>query len=246
VKSYLWGISNVADIKISFIMSQQTYTPTHCPQTGRKFTKAERKAANKAKYALERAQAQADTKPERKLTTFRKKGGVKLNLMTSEQARAQARIAKPTKVSVPTSKAKLMRMTKAQLVDLIVGSEAQASEPAPERKPKAKRKPAQQVRKPRRKSVDGIEQSQARKHTANKVGKAVKTKVVHAITEGEAHPFEPRKEVIVPERKAVKREQMRVTLLPGETPEEGIRRVRIQQAQAEAEAYRIEAEELLS
>jgi len=39
---------------------------------------------------------------------------------------------------------------------------------------------------------------------------------------------------------------MRVTLLPGETPEEGIRRVRIQQAQAEAEAYRIEAEELLS
>ena len=229
-------------------MSQQTYTPTHCPQTGRKFTKAERKAANKAKYALERAQAQADTKPERKLTTFRKKGGVKLNLMTSEQARAQARIAKPTKVSVPTSKAKLMRMTKAQLVDIIVGSEAQASEPAPKRKPKAKRKPAQQVRKPRRKSNDGIEQAQARNHTANKVGKvkAVRTKVVHAITEGEAHPFEPRKEVIVPERKAVKREQMRVTLLPGETPEEGIRRVRIQQAQAEAEAYRIEAEELLS
>jgi hypothetical protein len=247
-KSYLWGISNVAGIKISHIMSQQTYTPTHCPQTGRKFTKAERKAANKAKYALERAQAQADTKPERKLTTFRKKGGVKLNLMTSEQARAQARIAKPTKVSVPTSKAKLMRMTKAQLVDIIVGSEAQASEPAPKRKPKAKRKPAQQVRKPRRKSNDGIEQAQARNHTANKVGKvkAVRTKVVHAITEGEPQPFEPRKEVIVPERKAVKRAQMRVTLLPGETPEEGIRRMKIQQAQAEAEAYRIEAEGLLA
>jgi hypothetical protein len=102
------------------------------------------------------------------------------------------------------------------------------------------------VRKPRRKSNDGIEQAQARNHTANKVGKAVKTKVVHAITEGEPQPFEPRKEVIVPERKAVKRAQMRVTLLPGETPEEGIRRMKIQQAQAEAEAYRIEAEGLLA
>jgi len=209
-------------------MSQQTYTPTHCPETGRKFTKAERKAANKAKYAQERAQSQAErkaSKPKRK-------------------AKAQKASPKPTKVSVPTSKAKLMRMTKAQLVDIIVGSEAPASEPAP----KPKRKPAPQVRKPRRNSADGIEQSQARNHTANKVGKAVKTKVVHAITEGEAQPFEPRKEVEVPvqERKAIKREQMRVTLLPGETPEEGIRRVRIQQAQAEAEACRIEAEELLS
>jgi len=207
-------------------MSKQTYTPTHCPETGRKFTKAERKAANKAKYAQERAQSQAErkaSKPKRK-------------------AKAQKASPKPTKVSVPTSKAKLMRMTKAQLVDIIVGSEALASEPAP------KRKPAPQVRKPRRNSADGIEQSQARNHTANKVGKAVKTKVVHAITEGEAQPFEPRKEVEVPvqERKAIKREQMRVTLLPGETPEEGIRRVRIQQAQAEAEACRIEAEELLS
>lgn len=39
------------------------YTPTHCPQTGRKFTRAERKAANKAKFA--KAQAQA-SKPKRK------------------------------------------------------------------------------------------------------------------------------------------------------------------------------------
>lgn len=214
-------------------MSQQTYTPTHCPQTGRKFTKAERKAANKAKYAAERAAAQAEraaSKPKRK-----------------RKPKAQKVKAQPVAVSVPTSKAKLMRMTKAQLVDIIVGSEAQASEPAaPKRKPKAASKPAPAVKKPRRKSNDGIEQSQARKHTANKVGKAVKTKVVHAITEGEAQPFEPRKEVVVPERKAVKRAQMRVTLLPGETPEEGIRRMKIQQAQAEAEAHLLEAEGLLA
>ena len=31
------------------------YTPTHCPDTGRKFTRAERKAANKAKFQAEQA-----------------------------------------------------------------------------------------------------------------------------------------------------------------------------------------------
>ena len=41
------------------------YTPTHCPTTGRKFTRAERKAANKAKFA--KAQAQA-SKPKRTKT----------------------------------------------------------------------------------------------------------------------------------------------------------------------------------
>ena len=211
-------------------MSKQTYTPTHCPETGRKFTKAERKAANKAKYAQERAQSQAErkaSKPKRK-------------------AKAQKASPKPTKVSVPASEAALMRKTKSELVGYVLGLREAIDEYVSQRDAKPKRKPTPQVRKPRRNSADGIEQSQARNHTANKVGKAVKTKVVHAITEGEAQPFEPRKEVIVPERKAVKREQMRVTLLPGETPEEGIRRVRIQQAQAEAEACRIEAEELLS
>lgn len=200
-----------------------TYTPTHCPDTGRKFTKAERKAANKAKYALERSTSKPTSKPKSK-----------------RKGKAQKVKSNPATVAVPT-KAKLMRMTKAQLVGIIVGSEAPASEPAA-----PKRKPTQQVRKPRRNSNDGIEQSQARKNTAKSVGKALKTKVVHAITEGEAQPLEPRKEITVEERKAVKREQMRVTLLPGETPEEGIRRVRIQQAQAEAEASLLEAEALLS
>lgn len=205
-------------------MSKQTYTPTHCPQTGRKFTKAERKAANRAKYALERAAS----KPESK----RKPKAQKVN-------------AQPVSVSIPTrSKAQLLKLTKAQLVEIIVGSEAKASEPAP-KKAKAS-EPAPSVRKPRRKSNDGIEQSQARNHTANKVGKSVKTKVVHAITEGDAQPFEPRKEITVEERKAVKREQFRLTLLPGETPEEGIRRFKIQQALALEEKSRIEAEQLLS
>ena len=96
-------------------MANATYTPTHCPETGRKFTKAERKAANKAKYAAERA-AQAALKPKSK-----------------RKAKAQKASPKPKAVSVPTRKAKLMRMTKAELVDLIIGTEP----PAPKRKPKA-------------------------------------------------------------------------------------------------------------
>ena len=203
-------------------MANATYTPTHCPETGRKFTKAERKAANKARYAAERT-AQTATKPKSK-----------------RKAKAQKASPKPATVSVPTDKAKLMRMTKAELVDLIVGSEAVAPKP----KAKAKRKPTQAVRKPKRTSADGLEQAQARTATAQRVGKVQKTKVVHAVTGKEAQPFEPRMEVPVEERKAVKREQMRLTLLPGESPVQGIRRMKIQQAQAEAEAIRLEAEQL--
>jgi len=218
-------------------MANATYTPTHCPQTGRKFTKAERKAANKARYAAERA-AQSASKPKSK-----------------RKAKAQKASPKPTKVSVSAkagkpTKASLMRLTKAQLVDLLfkVSSGYDLALPAkaeaPKRKPKAKRKPTQAVRKPKRTSADGLEQSQARTATAQRVGKVQKTKVVHAVTGKEAQPFEPRMEVPVEERKAVKREQMRLTLLPGESPEQGIRRMKIQQAQAEAEAIRIEAEQL--
>jgi hypothetical protein len=35
--------------------SKSFYTPTHCPKTGRKFTKEERRAANKAKWIAEQA-----------------------------------------------------------------------------------------------------------------------------------------------------------------------------------------------
>lgn len=215
-------------------MSTQTYTPTHCPETGRKFTKAERKAANKAKYAAERAAQASAPKPEGK---------------RKRKAKAQKVKPTPASVSVPGRTA-LMRMTKAQLVEIIVGSEATASEPAPERAPKrkSKRKPTQAVRKPKRKSADGLEQAQARKNTAERVG-AVTTrkKVVHAVTGGDAHPFEPRMEVEVPvqERKVRKLEQMRVTLLPGESPQDAIRRMKIQAEQAQAEACALEAEQLM-
>ena len=81
---------------------------------------------------------------------------------------------------------------------------------------KAKKSSKKTVRRPKRSSADGLEQAQAKQNTANKVGKAVKTKVVNAVDGGEAQPFEPRKEVQVVEPKVRKKEQMKLTLLPGE------------------------------
>lgn len=156
-----------------------TYTPTHCPETGRKFTKAERSIANKAKYAAERKAS----KP--KATKSKRKPKV--------------------------SKVALKNKT---------------------------------VKRPKRSSAAGLEQAQARTSTANKVGDVVKTKVVHAITEGEAVHCEPRKEIVIPpsvaKRKAVKEV---FTLLDGESPQEAIRRQRIL---AERERCALEAEALMS
>lgn len=199
-------------------MSQQTYTPTHCPETGRKFTKAERKAANKAKYAAERAAS----KP--KGTSLREA----IEMVNSTAERHFTYGTEATAAAFEQAKANLRKIEAAKS----------------KRKPKAKRKPTQAVRKPKRTSADGLEQAQARTATAQRVGKVQKTKVVHAVTGKEAQPFEPRMEVPVEERKQVKREQMRLVLLPGESPEQGIRRMKVQQAQAEAEAIRIEAEQL--
>jgi hypothetical protein len=108
------------------------------------------------------------------------------------------------------------------------------------RKPKASKK---SVRRPKRSSSAGLELAQAKTATANKVGKVKKTKVVNAITEGDAMPFEPRKEVpVVEQPKARKKEQMKLTLLEGETPQEAMARHR----SAQIEAARLEAEALIA
>lgn len=98
------------------------------------------------------------------------------------------------------------------------------------------------VRRPKRTSADGLEQAQAKAGTANKVGRVSKTKVVHAITEGDAQPFEPRKEVPVVEPKVRKKEQMKLTLLPGESVDEAMARHR----SAVLEQERLEAEALIA
>ena len=98
------------------------------------------------------------------------------------------------------------------------------------------------VRRPKRTSAAGLELTQAKQNTANKVGKVVKTKVVNAVDGGEAQPFEPRKEVQIVEPKVRKKQQMKLTLLPGESPEEAMARHR----SAVLERERLEAEALIA
>lgn len=145
----------------------------------------------------------------------------------------------------PTSaKQKVVLEALASLTSMVEAVEPKAAKPKAKSKakPKAKAKAkaakaAGKVRRPKRSSAAGLEQAQAKSATANKVGKVAKTKVVHAITEGDAQPLEPRKEVPVIEPKARKKEQMKLTLLPGETPEEAMARHR----SAELERIRLEA-----
>ena len=112
-----------------------------------------------------------------------------------------------------------------------------------EEKRKSKSKTSKKtVRRPKRSSADGLEQAQAKTATANKVGKVKKTKVVNAVDGGAAQPFEPRMEVPVIEPKARKKQQMKVTLLPGESPEEAMARLR----SARLEQERLEAEALIA
>lgn len=204
-----------------------TYTPTHCPETGRKFTKAERKAANKAKYASERTVSKP--KPKRK-----------------PKAVKAVKVAKVTL----TDEAKLLKMTKKQLVALILFHDIPDPEPTPtptpkvKAKAKAKRKATPAIKRPKRSSAAGMEQAQARASVG--VGTPKKTKVVDAATGGKAEVFKTRMAVPVEEPKARKKEMMKITLLPGEDVLTAVRRVQIQAEQASAEASRLEAEALLN
>ena len=109
-------------------------------------------------------------------------------------------------------------------------------------KKSSKKSSKKTVRRPKRSSAAGLEQAQAKQNTANKVGKVKKTKVVNAVDGGEAQPFEPRKEVQVVEPKVRKKEQMKLTLLPGESPEEAMARHR----SAVLERERLEALALIA
>jgi hypothetical protein len=110
-------------------------------------------------------------------------------------------------------------------------------------KPKAsKRKPTKVVKRPKRTSKAGLELAQAKDGIG--IGKAKKTKVVSAITGGAAQALEQRMEIPVPEPKAKKKAVLEVfTLLDGESPQDAVRRRRIEQ---ERERAALEAEALMS
>ncbi len=65
-------------------MSAKTYTPTHCPETGRKLTRAERREANKAKFAQEQAAKRKSAKPK----ATKRKAKPKAKAKTAKQSRA--------------------------------------------------------------------------------------------------------------------------------------------------------------
>ena len=110
-------------------------------------------------------------------------------------------------------------------------------------KPKAsKRKPTKVVKRPKRTSKAGLELAQAKDGIG--IGKAKKTKVVSAITGGAAQALEQRMEIPVPEPKAKKKAVLEVfTLLDGESPQDAVRRRRLEQ---ERERTALEAEALMS
>jgi hydroxylamine reductase (hybrid-cluster protein) len=171
------------------------------------------------------------------------------NINHSELLKATKKAVNSFMFNPTSAKQKVATDALASLVALIESVEPKAAEPKAKSKakPKAKAKSkaakaAGRVRRPKRSSAAGLEQAQAKSATANKVGKVAKTKVVHAITEGDAQPFEPRKEVVVAEPKARKKAKMKLTLLPGETPEEAMARHR----SAELERIRLEAEALIA
>lgn len=122
-------------------MATATYTPTHCPQTGRKFTRAERKAANKAKF-----KATLTSKPTK----------------ASKPAKASKPKRKPVpKATADLFRAPLMRLTKAELVDMILGDSTPTPPSKPKRKAKASKPKATKTRKatPQERTADRQERA---------------------------------------------------------------------------------------
>ena len=194
----------------------KTFTPTHCPETGRKFTKAERKAANKAKYAAMRAE-QAASKP------------------ASKPAKAKPAKAKPVASATPkvTDLKVLMRHTKAELCQMIQGYQAASLvtpvTPATPAKPKAS-KPAKAVRSRKPTANERLEARMQRESTRKREAMLAKVdersrKVVDAATGKDAEAFAERKEVYVaPTEHKAKRDKAQLTGLQGLTPEDAARR----------------------
>ncbi len=119
-------------------MAKATYTPTHCPTTGRKFTKAERRAANKAKFAEE--QAKRTKSPKAKKAKVERKGQLKVTHLGDELNTRVYTIDKPKATKAPKTTAEvftapLMRKTKAELVEMLL--ELVDSKPEAKPAPKA-------------------------------------------------------------------------------------------------------------
>ena len=156
-------------------MSAKTYTPTHCPETGRKLTRAERREANKAKFAQEQA--------------TKRKGKAKAKATTAKQSRADILC-------------KQYGLTMEQMFDIVdacqtantytpVDVEEDDTPPAPKRKTK---------RKTKNEKLEA--QAQRLSNRASAKRNVRKTEVVCDNKPTKASPFGTRTEVDAPAPKA--------------------------------------------
>ena len=209
---------NVAMASNLSLMANATYTPTHCPTTGRKFSKAERKAANKAKYAALRAEQAKTAKP-------------KASKPAKPKASKPKATAKP-KATPKVTKAGLMRLTKAELVALILKEDVKPAEVA---KPKAsapKRTKPSRASKPTpdQRLEARMQRESLAKQEAKRIKEADKARKVVSKADGkQAQPFEERVEVAVPAKEhRAKREAVSELLgLQGLSVEDAARRDRM-------------------
>ena len=169
-------------------MSAKTYTPTHCPETGRKLTRAERRAANKAKFAQEQAAKRKSAKPK----------------ATKRKAKPKAKTAKQSRAGVLCEQYGLTMMELFDIVDAcqtantytpVDVQEDDTTPPAPKRT-KAKRTK-------RKTKNDKLEaQAQRLSNRASAKRNARKTEVVCDGKPTKASPFGTRTEVDAPAPKA--------------------------------------------
>lgn len=170
--------------------AKTTYTPTHCPETGRKLTRAERRAANKAKFAQEQAAKRKSAKPK---ATKRK-----------AKPKAKAKTAKQSRADVLCEQ---YGLTMEQMFDIMdacqsantytpVDVQEDTTPPAPKRT-KAKRKTKRKTKN------DKLEaQAQRLSNRASAKRNVRKTEVVCDDKPTAASPFGTRKEVDAPAPKA--------------------------------------------
>ena len=171
-------------------MSVKTYTPTHCPETGRKLTRAERREANKAKFAQEQAAKRKSAKPK---ATKRK-----------AKPKAKAKTAKQSRADVLCEQ---YGLTMEQMFDIMdacqsantytpVDVQEDTTPPAPKRT-KAKRTTKRKTKN------DKLEaQAQRLSNRASAKRNVSKTEVVCDDKPTEASPFGTRTEVDAPAPKA--------------------------------------------
>ena len=221
------------------------------PSASKKQSTLEALASLSAFIEAIKTPSESESKPKASESSKKSKTSAKKPKASSAKPKASKSASKTSRKAeieaILTSGKKLKRSERSVLNKELHALLSEEREAVRKLSKKAKKSSKKTIRRPKRTSANGLELAQAKTATANKVGKAVKTKVVHAITEGDAQPFEPRKEVQVVEPKVRKKAKMKMTLLPGESPEEAMARLRTEQLRsAQLKQELAEAEALIA